>query len=332
MAYWGNSDPLWLSLTGPQRAAAMALLEADANNLDDAKNALGAMVNRAEAERQPIGEHVSRKIYQPTIEPTQQQRLQKIVRSPEFNRMTALAEQRVAGEVPDWLGGATHFLAPEKTMLALEAREPNKYRSWREWTKYDPATGSYKGVVFRDGSHAFLKPEGSGLPGEPGPAPELPGGDTRNMVALAQTEPAEGAAAAAGRPAPPTPTLGPNIAASAPAAAPTPKKDDDAVLPMLANLLFSGGGGSGGLSIPGLGGGAEGGFKGMGGLLGDMFGGGGGANTGDESLKLAQGAMPGFGGAQPAPMGPRPSIDLSQLQAMIQSRPLLGNNMKGMFG
>lgn len=45
-------------------------------------------------------------------------------------------------------------------MLALEAKEPNKYRSWRDWTKYDAETGQYPDVILRDNSHAFLAPEG----------------------------------------------------------------------------------------------------------------------------------------------------------------------------
>ena len=171
MAYWGN-HPVWQKLGPTQKAAAMALLEADLQggkiNLEAAKNALGAMINRADKVGQDLGEHVSGKAYQPTIEDAQFQRLPRIIASPEFQQMTALAEARLAGAVPDWVKGATHFLAPEKTMLALEAEEPGKYKNWGprglNWTGYgkDPSRpNEYAGVVFRDGSHAFLAPEGA---------------------------------------------------------------------------------------------------------------------------------------------------------------------------
>lgn len=142
----------------------MALLEADGARLPDAKNVLGAIVNRAQKEGVDIGQHVSGAIYQPTIEPAQQARLARIIATPEFQQLDALAQRRLAGQEADWVQGATHFLAPEKTMLALEAQNPAKYRNWgpngQNWTGYDPATGSYKGVVMRDASHAFLIPGG----------------------------------------------------------------------------------------------------------------------------------------------------------------------------
>lgn len=163
MAYWGD-NPAWQKLSPAQRAAAMALLEADNRggkiNVEDAKNALGAMINRADKSNEDLGDHVSRKIYQPTIEDAQFARLPKILQSPEFQELTSLANARLVGATPDWVEGATHFLAPEKTMLGLEAAEPNKYKSWRQWTGFDPATEQYSKVVMRDGSHAFLAPEG----------------------------------------------------------------------------------------------------------------------------------------------------------------------------
>lgn len=160
MAYWANTDPLWLSLSPTQKAAAMALMEADARNPGDAQNVLGAIINRAQKSGTDLGEQVSGKIYQPTTENSQQQRLRSIVQDPNFQALDQLAQSRVRGETGDWVNGATHFLAPEKTMLALEAREPDKYKSWREWTKYDPDTGQYPDVILRDHSHAFLAPEG----------------------------------------------------------------------------------------------------------------------------------------------------------------------------
>ena len=157
MRTWTRSDPRWQALSPFQRAAAMALMEANAMNPDAARNALGAMINRSKAENVPLGEHVSQAIYQPTIEANQQARLDRILHSPSFGELTGWAERRYNGQEADPVSGATHFLAPEKTMLALEAREPNKYRSWRKWTGYDPETGGYQGVVMRDGSHAFLR-------------------------------------------------------------------------------------------------------------------------------------------------------------------------------
>ncbi len=164
MAYWGNNK-YWRSLSGPERAAAMALLEADSRNgridVGSARNALGAMINRSARDRVDLGEHVSQRIYQPTIEDRQFARLSKVIGSPEHRQLTELAQSRLSGQTEDWVQGATHFLAPEKTMLALEAREPMKYRSWRKWTSFNPETNEYKGVLFRDGSHAFLAPEGA---------------------------------------------------------------------------------------------------------------------------------------------------------------------------
>ena len=184
---------LWQDLTPYQRAAAMALMEANTTkdgryNVDDARNVLGAIINRSERERDPLGDHVSKPIYQPTIEPTQFARLPRILKSPEFLQLADLAQRRALNIEPDWVQGATHFLAPEKQMLALREREPDKYHNWgpfpnsrgipgRNWTGYDPATGQYKGVLFRDQSHAFLTPDAPAAPGKPGgPAvPPAPG-------------------------------------------------------------------------------------------------------------------------------------------------------------
>lgn len=166
--YWGqNAD--WQQLDDVTKAAVMAYLEADSKNgkvdLGSASNALGAMINRADKEGVPLGQHVSGKIYQPTIEPTQYARVGKALQSDEVAQLKQLARERLSGEREDWVNGATHFLAPERTMLALEAREPNKYRNWgprgQNWTGYDPLTGEYRGVVLRDASHAFLAPGGA---------------------------------------------------------------------------------------------------------------------------------------------------------------------------
>lgn len=164
MTYWGN-NPYWSRLSSADKAAAMALLEADSRggkiDVGAAKDALGAMINRAARDGVDIGDHVSGRIYQPTIEPSQFARLGKIVGSPEHQQLVQAYNDRVSGKTPDWVNGATHFLAPERTMLSLEAQDPRKYHSWRSWTGYDDATGQYKGVLMRDGSHAFLAPEGA---------------------------------------------------------------------------------------------------------------------------------------------------------------------------
>ena len=177
--YWGK-DASWRQLSPYQQAAAMALLEADAKggkiDFNGAKNALGAMINRADKEGQDLGDHVSRKIYQPTIEPAQYARLQTIVSMSEFKALTELAEQRATGQVGDWVNGATHFLAKPQTMLALEAKEPDKYKSWRKWTGFDQETGRYKDEVLTDNSHVFLAPEGR----------HSAGGGTPNYGAVAE--------------------------------------------------------------------------------------------------------------------------------------------------
>lgn len=169
-----TSDPRWrVGLTDTQKAAAMALMEADTRggkpDLEAARNALGAMLNRAAKTGVKLGEHVSRAIYQPTIEPAQWARLNRIIRLPEFAQLTALAEARVKGTVGDWVKGATHFLAHESVMMKLSGGvrpdpynpgqyvgNSRKYYSWPKWTGFDAKTGSYRGVVFRDKSHAFL--------------------------------------------------------------------------------------------------------------------------------------------------------------------------------
>jgi hypothetical protein len=189
---WTSSDPRWAALNPYQRAAAMALMEADKMDPDAARNALAAMVNRSKKEGVDLGEHVSGSVYQPTIEPAQQARLDRIMQSPAYADLTGWAERRYNGQEADPVNGATHFLAPESTMLALERQNPAKYRNWgprgANWTGYDPQTGQYKGVVMRDASHAFLAPGGAySAPGAPqqvnvaqngaisgGRAPELP--------------------------------------------------------------------------------------------------------------------------------------------------------------
>ena len=160
---WTASDPTWARLTDAQKAAVMSLMEAGTNNVEDARHAAGAMVNRSSLSGVPLGKHVSGAIYQPTIEESQHSRLAKILSSPQFGDMTDWVSQRQAGQVPDPVNGATHFLAHPKVMLSLESQNPSKYKNWgprgANWTGYDPNTGQYSGQVFADKSHAFLIPK-----------------------------------------------------------------------------------------------------------------------------------------------------------------------------
>ena len=178
---WTTTDQRWLALKPPQRAALMALMEREGKNPEDAKNIIGAMVNRAKKSGVDLGDHVGERVYQPSFEPSQQARIDRLLKSPDFGQLSQFAEQRWNGQLPDNVNGATHYLAPERTMLSLQAREPQKYKNWgpngANWTGYgkDPAKpNEYKGVVLRDGSHAFLAPEGRySAPGDgqPSPAP-----------------------------------------------------------------------------------------------------------------------------------------------------------------
>lgn len=200
-SYWGNA-PEWQKLDDTTKAAVMAYLEADQKggkvDLGSASNALGAMINRADKEGVPLGQHVSGKIYQPTIEPAQRARVEQALQSPEVAELKQMAADRLAGKRDDWVNGATHFLAPEKTMLALEAREPGKYKNWgprgQNWTGYDTNTGEYRGVVMRDASHAFLAPSGA------------------HSAKFGAQSPNEGMD---GAPAPPVPQINPGMVASA---------------------------------------------------------------------------------------------------------------------
>lgn len=163
MQYWGN-HPDWQSLSDLEKAATMAMMEAGIKGGRPdpvaAKNALGAMINRADRDGEPLGKHVSRKIYQPTIEPSQFKRLKSLGKDPLHADLMGFAERRLAGQEPDPVQGATHFLAHPDLMLALEAKNPRKYRSWRKWTGFDQENKRYANQVTADRSHAFLAPEG----------------------------------------------------------------------------------------------------------------------------------------------------------------------------
>jgi hypothetical protein len=157
---WTARDPRWAKLGDHERAAAMALMEADGLRFEDAKNALAAMHNRAAKDKLKLGEHVSTKHYQPTFEPAQQKRLDKILGSAQWATLLDWSKRYAAGMEKDPVKGATHFLAHPKVMLALEAKQPRKYRSWRSWTGFDQAAGTYKNQTVTDKSHAFLAPAG----------------------------------------------------------------------------------------------------------------------------------------------------------------------------
>lgn len=189
-AGWAASNPTWQGLDDAQRAAAMGLMEADGRNPTDARNAVGSMINRAAKTGERLGSHVSGRIYQPTIEPTQGARLNSIVQSPQFNELTNWTRSRMDGMEVDPVEGNTHFLAPEKTMLALSngvrmtpqgpRGNSSKYHSWPSWSGFDMATGQYTNPdgspIFRDKSHAFRSPEGRYVPSG-GQAPfEMAGG------------------------------------------------------------------------------------------------------------------------------------------------------------
>lgn len=191
---WAKTNKTWQGLGPFERAAAMSLMEANGMRVKDAKNVLGAMINRAANEGEDLGAHVSGEIYEPTRHQSQEARLNRILRSKEYKELLGWAKKRASGEVPDPVKGATHFLASEKTMLDLQRKNPDLYHNWgpfknsrgvpgKNWTGYNPETRSYEGVVARDGSHAFLAPDGkfNGVVGDGGQAGPK---DEQNLVPL----------------------------------------------------------------------------------------------------------------------------------------------------
>lgn len=165
---WTGANPVWQKLNPYERAAAMAIMEAGGGQ--NSINVLGAMINRSQRTRDPLGDHVSKPIYQPTIERSQEERLGRILQHKDFPQLVNWAMRRESGLEQDPVDGATHFLVPEKQMLALSGGvrmtpkgvrgNSDKYYSWPQWTGYNPETGEYKGVITRDGKHAFLSPDG----------------------------------------------------------------------------------------------------------------------------------------------------------------------------
>jgi hypothetical protein len=135
------------------------------------------MINRAAKEGVDLGEHVSGRIYQPSIEPSQQARLDQILRSEHFPELTSWTERRVQGLEEDPVKGATHFLASEPVMEKLRAQNPGKYKSWVNWSGYNRGGGQYTNPdgtpVIRDADHAFLAPEGAFSAPYKGPSPPV---------------------------------------------------------------------------------------------------------------------------------------------------------------
>lgn len=167
---WTVDDPRWNALGPYERAALMSLMEAGGGQ--NSINVLGAMVNRSQRLKQNIGDHAGKSWYQPTLEPAQQARMERLLKHKDFPMLVEWAKKREAGQVPDPVNGATHFLVHEKTMKSLRDKDPDKYHNWgpfpnsrgvpgKNWTGYDPATNSYRGVITRDGTHAFLAPDGA---------------------------------------------------------------------------------------------------------------------------------------------------------------------------
>jgi hypothetical protein len=158
---WTATDATWKGLGSYEKAAAMALLEADKANPEEARNVLASMINRAKKRKYDLGESVSSRAYQPSFEPKQQARLSGILKDPNFTPLVQWAASYESGNEDDPTGGATHFLAEPSVMLSLEAQNPAKYSSsWRNWTRYDPASRQYGALTFKDSSHHFLAPEG----------------------------------------------------------------------------------------------------------------------------------------------------------------------------
>lgn len=165
-AFDWRSAPAWTEQTPAQRLALMGLLEADGRDYDSAANTVHANINRARG----LGWDTDKVLnyrgkgngygwFQPLYEPTQFARALRLRQSPEYARLTAEAEEYLAGRSKDRVKGATHYLSHAPTMLALEAREPRKYRSWRGWSGFDPSLGDYAGKTYQDASHSFVTPQ-----------------------------------------------------------------------------------------------------------------------------------------------------------------------------
>jgi hypothetical protein len=168
MADWINDDPRWQAMAPDQKAAAMALLETGAENPTDAIHVAGAMVNRAQAEKKDLGQHVGTGIYQPSFDAKAKERFDGVVSSPYMEVVSDWVRRRQSGEYQDPVNGATHFLMPPKAMVKLENDNPSLYKDWgprgSNWTGYDPQANPdmYGYEVFADKSHRFLTPKEHG--------------------------------------------------------------------------------------------------------------------------------------------------------------------------
>jgi len=332
MAYWTYSNPTWMSLSPTQKAAAMSLMEADSRNPQDAQNVLGAIINRAQKTGRDLSDQVSSRMYQPTFEDSQEARLNSILKDPNFQKLDQLAQSRMSGQTSDWVGGATHYLAPAKTMVALEAKEPSKYRDWgpngSNWSGYDPATGDYKSKIFQDSSHAFLAPDGRAGDNPPPPSqPNTPSTGSQPMFNLFQMLGAAGvpmggvgagmsALTGAGLDASANPG-GANTIATAPTGAPGEGANTIGdVDPLGANSVF----GKLGMLAKSMGGqGNQGGVGGLGGQ--------GGQDTDSQNLSLsnpkgAAEAMKAASGDSPMMPTGQPRFDVNKLQQMLQQMQL----------
>lgn len=178
MTDW-RSSAVWRNLTPSQRLALMGLLERDGNDYESGINTIHANINRARSLDWDTDRVLNYKgarnrygWFQPLDEPGQRARVESLLNHPDFALYDAEAQAVLNGFAPDRVAGATHYLAKPGTMLALEAREPQKYKSWRSWTGFDPGTGQYRNQTVADRSHAFLAPQGAAPEGE-GKLPEL---------------------------------------------------------------------------------------------------------------------------------------------------------------
>ena len=154
MAYFDWRDkPLWKGLDEDRQLALMGMMERDPKDPDGAYGVMSSVVNRAKHENKSISELLSEKkgskwgTYQPLYESDQYERAQGYLNDPEFKEKADWAADRRRGFNKDVTGGAVNYLAPEATMLGLEAKEPGKYKSWRGWTKRRPV-GTSRALVW----------------------------------------------------------------------------------------------------------------------------------------------------------------------------------------
>lgn len=171
-----SRDPTWRKLDQFQMVAAMAMLEVSKDGdgaiecFECSVNIVHSIINRAHKEGQTLPQQVSRKIYQPVIEPAQYAALKKYVGTRQHKKLSQIAYDRATGKTSDQVSGATHYLVHPRIMVALHRKQPCKYWSWGpfkcngragvNWTGYNIATKKYRNQVMQDDDHTFLAPEG----------------------------------------------------------------------------------------------------------------------------------------------------------------------------